>query len=56
LENDILRIKNSGICDYLILDYTFAYCNEQIKKYIDISFYRYTSGYSVSKKNFKRYG
>ncbi len=28
-----------GICNYLILDYPFAYCNEQIKKYIDISFF-----------------
>ncbi len=35
LEKDILTIKNSGICDYLILDYPFAYCHEQIKKYID---------------------
>lgn len=32
-----------GICNYLILDYPFAYCNEQIKKYIDISFFIDTS-------------
>lgn len=39
LEKDILTIKNSGICDYLILDYPFAYCHEQIKKYIDMAFF-----------------
>lgn len=25
--------------DYLILDYPFAYCNEQIRKYIDVAFF-----------------
>lgn len=39
LEKDILKVKNSGICDYLILDYPFAYCNEQIRKYIDAAFF-----------------
>lgn len=35
LEEDIIKIKESGKYEYLILDYPFAYCNEQIKKYID---------------------
>lgn len=35
LEEDIIKIKDSGKYEYLILDYPFAYCNEQIKKYID---------------------
>lgn len=39
LEKDILKVKNSGICDYLILDYPFAYCHEQIRKYIDAAFF-----------------
>ena len=37
LEKDILNIQNNGTCDYLFLDYPFAYCNEQIKKYIDVA-------------------
>ena len=37
MAKDILRVKNSEICDYLILDYPFAYYNEQIKKYIDVA-------------------
>ena len=39
LEKDILRVKNNGNCDYLILDYPFAYCHEQIRKYIDVAFF-----------------
>lgn len=39
LEKDILKIKDKGICDYLILDYPFAYCNEQIRKYIDVAIF-----------------
>lgn len=39
LEKDILKIKGNGNCDYLILDYPFAYCNEQIRKYIDIAIF-----------------
>lgn len=35
LEEDIIKIMESGNYEYLILDYPFAYCNEQIKKYID---------------------
>lgn len=37
LEKDILNIQNNGTCDYLFLDYPFAYCNEQIRKYIDVA-------------------
>lgn len=39
LEEDIIKIKKSGKCDYLLLDYPFAYCHEQIKKYIDIAIF-----------------
>lgn len=39
LENDILKIKQAGNCDYLILDYPFAYCNAQIRKYIDVAIF-----------------
>lgn len=39
LENDILKIKSAGICDYLILDYPFAYCHDTIKPYIDTAFF-----------------
>lgn len=39
LEKDILKVKNNGNCDYLILDYPFAYCHEQIRKYIDVAFF-----------------
>lgn len=37
LEKDILNIQNNGTCDYLFLDYPFAYRNEQIRKYIDVT-------------------
>lgn len=39
LENDILKIQMSGECDYLILDYPFAYLNDLIKDYIDYAFF-----------------
>lgn len=39
LEKDILKIQNKGAGDYLILDYPFAYCNEQIRKYIDVAIF-----------------
>lgn len=39
LENDIIKIMEEGNCDYLILDYPFAYCNAQIEKYIDVAFF-----------------
>jgi len=50
LVKDILRVKNSGICDYLILDYPFAYYNEQIRKYIDVAPYQ-GSLYPVGRYN-----
>lgn len=37
LEEDIISIKNTGLYDYLLLDYPFAYCNDKIKKYIDFA-------------------
>ena len=39
LEDDIIKIKAAGICDYLILDYPFAYCHDTIKPYIDTAFF-----------------
>lgn len=39
LEKDIIKIMGEGNCDYLILDYPFAYCNTQIEKYIDVAFF-----------------
>ncbi len=39
LEDDILKIKSAGMCDYLILDYPFAYCHETIRPYIDTAFF-----------------
>lgn len=39
LEDDILKIKSAGTCDYLILDYPFAYCHDTIKPYIDTAFF-----------------
>ena len=39
LEEDILRIKAVGGCEYLILDYPFAYCHDTIKPYIDTAFF-----------------
>lgn len=35
LEKDIHAIKNDKSCEYLLLDYPFAYCNDRIKDYID---------------------
>ena len=39
LEEDILKIRAAGACDYLILDYPFAYCHDTIKPYIDTAFF-----------------
>ena len=39
LEEDILKIKAAGTCDYLILDYPFAYCHDTINPYIDMAFF-----------------
>lgn len=35
--DDILSIKNSGNCDFLILDYPFAYCHPLIKPFIGLA-------------------
>ena len=39
LERDIIRIKDSGKCELLILDYPFAYCHPLINKYIDLAIF-----------------
>lgn len=39
LEEDILKIRAAGACDYLILDYPFAYCHNTVKPYIDTAFF-----------------
>lgn len=36
-ERDILKIKDSGGCNLLILDYPFAYCHPLIREYIDLA-------------------
>lgn len=36
---DIIKIQESGEYEYLILDYPFAYCNEQMMKYIDMAIF-----------------
>ncbi len=39
LEEDIIRIKESGNFDYLLLDYPFARCHKQLNSYIDCAIY-----------------
>lgn len=39
LEEDILKIQECGECDYLLLDYPFAYCHDEISKYIDCAIF-----------------
>lgn len=39
LEEDILKIRGTGACEYLILDYPFAYCHDTIRSYIDTAFF-----------------
>lgn len=39
MEDDIIAIKNSGNCEYLVLDYPFAYCHHMINKYIDVAIF-----------------
>lgn len=39
LEADIRRVRDSGTCEYLILDYPFAYRHKQIAPYIDKAFF-----------------
>lgn len=39
LINDICKIKEKSECDYLLLDYPFAYCHEELSKYIDCAIF-----------------
>lgn len=39
LEKDIKSIRNRGLCDYLLLDYPFAYQHNTIKGYIDCAIF-----------------
>lgn len=39
LEEDIIKIIENGKYQYIILDYPFAYCNDQLKKYIDTAIF-----------------
>ena len=39
LERDILRVRAAGDCEYLLLDYPFAYRHRQIAPYIDRAFF-----------------
>ena len=36
---DICEIKKQSDCDYLFLDYPFAYCHEEMSKYIDCAIF-----------------
>ena len=35
LKQDILKILDDTECEYLLLDYPFAYCHQEISEYID---------------------
>lgn len=39
LEKDIISIRDSGEYEYLLLDYPFAYLQNQIKDYIDLAIF-----------------
>ena len=39
LIEDICRIKERSDCNYLLLDYPFAYCHEELGKYIDCAIF-----------------
>ena len=39
LIKDILEIKSNKKCDYLLLDYPFAYCHNELSKYIDCAIF-----------------
>ena len=39
LKKDILAIMESSECDYLVLDYPFAYCNSELSEYIDCAIF-----------------
>ncbi len=38
LVDDVINIKNSD-CEYLLLDYPFAYCHEALREYIDCAIF-----------------
>ena len=39
LIKDICTIKKEAKCDYLLLDYPFAYCHKELGKYIDCAIF-----------------
>lgn len=39
LIKDICKIQKYSDCDYLLLDYPFAYCHEELRKYIDCAIF-----------------
>lgn len=39
LKRDILAIRQRGDCDWLILDYPFAYCHKEIAPFIDCAIF-----------------
>lgn len=39
LIDDICEIRQQGDCDYLLLDYPFAYCHEKMSRYIDCAIF-----------------
>ena len=39
LIKDVCEIKKKGNCDYLLLDYPFAYCHKGLSKYIDCAIF-----------------
>lgn len=39
LLEDIKNLRISGECEYLLLDYPFAYCHKALKKYIDCAIF-----------------
>lgn len=36
---DICKIKNNQDCDYLLLDYPFAYCHKELSQHIDLAIF-----------------
>lgn len=39
LKKDILAIKEKSDCEYLLLDYPFAYCHKELREYIDCAIF-----------------
>ena len=39
LIKDIYEIEKCSECDYLLLDYSFAYCHKELSKYIDCAIF-----------------